>query len=229
MRIAVLDNDRSQADLICQILSAARHTCHSLQSGTALLEHLKQEKSELLIMNWQVKDMTSADVLHWMRNNLPPIFPVLVLANCSDEDSIVAAMAAGANDYIIKPIRRGELLTRTKALLRHAYPELDAVEETRFGKFIFDHRSSRVKTAGGVIGLTLKEFELALLLFRHLGRPLSRAFIKEAIWAHDTDVPSRTVDTHISRVRSKLGLHPANGFRLISVYSYGYRLEQLPE
>ncbi|HJV72948.1 MAG TPA: response regulator transcription factor [Noviherbaspirillum sp.] len=228
MRIAVLDNDRSEADLICQILSAARHTCHSFQSGTALLEHLKHEKSELLIMNWQVKDMSGSDVLRWIRSNIPPTFPTLVLANCSDEDSIVAAMAAGANDYIIKPIRRSELLTRTQVLLKLAYPELD-VDETRFGKYIFDHRSGRVKTAGGVIALTQKEFELALLLFRHLGRPLSRAFIKEAIWPRDTDVPSRTVDTHVSRVRSKLGLHPENGFRLISVYSYGYRLEQLPE
>jgi DNA-binding response OmpR family regulator len=83
--------------------------------------------------------------------------------------------------------------------------------------------------AGKQIEVTQKEFDLALLLFQNLGRPLSRAYILEAIWSRERDVPSRTMDTHVSRVRNKLQLKPENGFRLTPVYSYGYRLEQLPK
>jgi len=93
---------------------------------------------------------------------------------------------------------------------------------------MFALRSSRLTIDGRTVALTPKEFALALLLFRHLDRPLSRAYIEESVWPESDDLASRTLDTHISRVRNKLGLQPANGFRLAPVYGYGYRLEQLP-
>jgi DNA-binding response OmpR family regulator len=81
--------------------------------------------------------------------------------------------------------------------------------------------------SGKPIELTQKEFDLALLFFRHLGRPLSRAFIHESVWSREVELISRTMDTHVSRVRNKLQLRPENGYRLAPVYSYGYRLEQV--
>ena len=81
--------------------------------------------------------------------------------------------------------------------------------------------------ASAQIDMTQKEFHLALLLFRNIGRPLSRGHIREEVWGHDSDVPSRTMDTHVSRVRTKLGLRPEDGYLLAPVYSYGYRLEHL--
>ena len=80
-----------------------------------------------------------------------------------------------------------------------------------------------------IIPVTQKEFALALLFFQHLGRPLSRAFIHEAVWSGDAELSSRTLDTHVSRVRTKLGLIPQRGYRLVPVYSFGYRLEQITE
>ena len=100
-------------------------------------------------------------------------------------------------------------------------------EHLEFGQYVFETRSARLTIAGELVELTQKEFDLALLLFRNLGRPLSRAYILEAVWSRDIEIPSRTMDTHISRVRSKLHLRPENGFRLAPVYSYGYRLEQM--
>ena len=227
MRIAVLDSANSQADLICHVLSAARHVCRSLPTGTTLLRHLQHESCDLLVMGWHATDMSALDVLRSIREDSSHPLPVLALIPQSDQDGMLTAIEAGANDYLIKPIRRSELLARVQVLLKRTYPEQDAAEQLRFGPYLFE--SSHVKHTGRIIDLTQKEFDLALLFFRHLGRPLSRAFIQEAIWSRDTDIPSRTIDTHVSRVRSKLGLRPENGFRLVPVYSYGYKLEQLPE
>jgi DNA-binding response OmpR family regulator len=115
-----------------------------------------------------------------------------------------------------------------QALLKRAYPAQGAVEAIHFDAYTFDTGSSRITKDGTAVMVTQKEFALALLFFHNLGRPLSRAYIQEAIWPRDADLPSRTMDTHVSRVRSKLELRPENGFRLAPVYGYGYRLEQLP-
>ena len=153
--------------------------------------------------------------------------PMMFITNSSAEDDIVAGVSAGADDYMIKPLRRGELVARVQALLRRAYPTQNGAEQLQFGPYIFETRPGRLSMDGAVIEVTHKEFYLALLFFRNIGRPLSRAYIHEAVWIRETAVPSRTMDTHVSRVRNKLQLRPENGFRLVPVYSYGYRLEKL--
>ncbi|MEO8599609.1 MAG: helix-turn-helix domain-containing protein, partial [bacterium] len=97
-----------------------------------------------------------------------------------------------------------------------------------FGRYGFEIRRGQLTLDGALIALTKKEFDLALLFFRNINRPLSRATILESVWSSNIEIPSRTIDTHVSRVRSKLHLRPENGFRLTPVYSYGYRLEQVP-
>ncbi|EGF32794.1 DNA-binding response regulator [Oxalobacteraceae bacterium IMCC9480] len=227
MRIAVLDDDRTQTDLVCQVLSGAGHTCHAFQSGKEMLNQLRRESFDMLIIDWQVPDLSGADVLRWAREKLPAVLPVLFMTSRSGEDDIVAGLAAGADDYMIKPIRRGELVARVQALLRRAYPTQNTIEQIQFSHYIFEPRTGRLLDHGEPVELTQKEFDLALLLFRNLGRPLSRAYILEAVWSRDVEIPSRTMDTHVSRVRTKLKLRPENGFRLAPVYSYGYRLEQV--
>ncbi|CAN5889955.1 response regulator transcription factor [soil metagenome] len=227
MRIAVLDDDNNLLELACTILNAAGHTCHPFLSGKEMLHQLRRESYDLLILDWQVPDLSGTEVLHWVREKLSPTLPVLFMTSRSGEDDIVAGLAAGADDYMIKPIRRGELVARVQALLRRAYPAQTASEILQFGVYKFEPRAGRVSVNDVPVEMTQKEFDLALLLFNNLGRPLSRAYILEAVWSRDIDIPSRTMDTHISRVRSKLSLRPENGYRLAPVYSYGYRLEQV--
>jgi DNA-binding response OmpR family regulator len=227
MRIAVLDDDRSQSDLVCQVLTSAGHSCHAFSSGKEILNQLRRESYDMLIIHWQVPDISGAEVLRWARERLPSNLPVLFMTSRSGEDDIVAGLSAGADDYMIKPIRRGELVARVQALLRRAYPTQNAVEQIQFGQYVFEVRTGRLTMKGNPVELTQKEFDLALLFFRNIGRPLSRAYILEAVWARDVEVPSRTMDTHVSRVRSKLQLRPEHGYRLAPVYSYGYRLEQI--
>ncbi len=227
MRIAVLDNDRSQAELICQVLSSAGHTCQTYDSGKDMLVHMRKDSFDMLILDWQVADLSGSEVLRRAKEKMSAQTPMMFLTNSSAEDDIVAGVAAGADDYMIKPLRRGELVARVQALLRRAYPSQNGAEQLHFGPYIFETRPGRLLMDGAVIDVTHKEFYLALLFFRNIGRPLSRAYIHEAVWIRETVVPSRTMDTHVSRVRNKLQLRPENGFRLVPVYSYGYRLEKL--
>ncbi|KQV79121.1 XRE family transcriptional regulator [Massilia sp. Root351] len=227
MRIVVLDNDRSQADVICQVLTSAGHICHGFQTGKDLLGHLRKDSYDMLILDWQVADMGGAEVVRRAREKMPEQAPVLFLTTASGEDDIVAGLAAGSDDYMIKPLRRSELVARVQALLRRAYPTQNGAEQLQFGQYVFETRPGRLLMDGAVLDVTHKEFYLALLFFRNIGRPLSRAYIHEAVWIRETAVPSRTMDTHVSRVRNKLQLKPENGFRLVPVYSYGYRLEKL--
>lgn len=227
MRIAVLDNDRSQADLISQVLTTAGHTCQSFDSGKDMLGQLRKDAFDMLILDWQVADLTGVEVLRRAKEKMPANTPMMFLTSSSGEDDIVAGIGAGADDYMIKPLRRGELVARVQALLRRAYPAQNGAEQLQFGPYVFETRPGRLLMDGAVIEVTHKEFYLALLFFRNIGRPLSRAYIHEAVWIRETALPSRTMDTHVSRVRNKLQLRPENGFRLVPVYSYGYRLEKL--
>lgn len=95
-----------------------------------------------------------------------------------------------------------------------------------FGDYEFDPGAKQVLVRGEPVSLTSKEFELARLLFRHATQPLARSYLLRAIW-QTREVSSRTLDTHISLLRVKLGLYPENGYRLISVYAYGYCLDRV--
>ncbi|HEY5800938.1 MAG TPA: response regulator transcription factor [Burkholderiaceae bacterium] len=233
MKIAVLTEDTTQNELVCQVLGAIGHTCMPFENSKDLLAQLRQinllrkDAFDMLVMDWQLSDMSAEEILRHARNKLEASLPVLFMTSRSSEDDIVAGLAAGANDYMIKPIRRGELAARVQALLRRAYPSQSAAEQIQFGSYVFEPRPGRLLVDGGQVDLTQKEFDLALLLFRNMGRPLSRAYIHESVWVRDQELPSRTMDTHVSRVRNKLKLRPENGYRLVPVYSYGYRLEQL--
>lgn len=224
MRIAFHTKDPALAETIAATLSGAGHDCVPLDPPRGSFGFGSAEDMHVYLIDWQ--DGDGAGLLQRLREASPAL-PVLALVERNRIEETLAAIAAGATDYLVKPIRRNELALRVEVLLRRAYPEQQADDDAVFGPYCFDSRRTRVTRNGETLDLTQKEFELALLFFRNLDRPLSRTFIKDAIWASDSDLPSRTMDTHVSRVRNKLGLRPENGFRLVPVYSYGYRLEEL--
>jgi DNA-binding response OmpR family regulator len=145
------------------------------------------------------------------------------------ETDIARILNEGADDYIVKPVSVEILLARVKSLLRRTYQSSHASTMEVFDEIAFDLKSKVVIVRGTPITLMQKQFELALLLFQHMSRPLSRSYITDVVWKQAIDVPSRTIDTHVSSLRSKLGLRPENGYRLSPVYGYGYRLEKITE
>ncbi|MGV2287359.1 response regulator transcription factor [Trinickia sp. YCB016] len=229
MRIAVLDDDPAQTDFVCQTLAAAGHVCHAFGEGRALVKQLRRQTFDLLVLDWNVPDMSGEDVLNWVRQSVSDRLPVLFMTSRSRETDITSMLNIGADDYVVKPVPAAVLLARVGALLRRAYQLNPAVTKEVFGEFEFDLSAKHVRVKGAAVTLTQKEFELALLLFQHLSRPLSRAHILDVIWKQAADIPSRTMDTHVSMLRAKLGLRPENGYRLTPIYGYGYRLERLEQ
>ncbi|HYD59775.1 MAG TPA: response regulator transcription factor [Noviherbaspirillum sp.] len=227
MEIALLDQDKELAEAICATLRVAGHHCVHTSSISAVIDLLGQDGFDLLVLD-AASAGGGAGLIRRVRAATPAI-PVLLLSPRSAEDEITAALDAGANDYLIKPVRHGEIATRVQVLLKRTYPAQHVGDLLRFGSYAFDTAASRLTRDEKTIGVTQKEFELALLFFRHLGRPLSRAYIRETLWPEESELPSRTLDTHVSRVRTKLGLRPENGYRLAPVYSFGYQLEQLSQ
>jgi len=226
MRIAVLEDDPAQAAFAIEVLSAAGHGCHEFSKGRALVHALRRETFDLLVLDWGIPDMTGKDVLHHVRQTAPERLPVIFITSYGREDDITSMLDAGADDYIVKPVTSGVLAARVSALLRRAYGVKPAAPSEVFGDFEFNLPAEQVRRNGVPVTLTKREFALALLLFQNLGRPLSRAHITELVWKQAADIPSRTMDTHVSLLRSKLGLRPENGYRLAPIYGYGYRLEQ---
>jgi DNA-binding response OmpR family regulator len=218
MRIAVLDDDPAQTAFVHETMSAAGHVCHTFSEGRALVQQLHRQTFDLLILDWLVPDLSGEEVLRWVRSTLSERVPVIFMTSRGRESDIVSMLNTGADDYVVKPVT---------ANVRRTYQLNTVAVKATFGDFEFDLNAKQVHVGQRLVSLTQKEFELALLLFQHLNRPLSRAHIVDMIWKQTVDIPTRTMDTHVSMLRSKLGLRPENGYRLAPIYGYGYRLEQI--
>ncbi|RST45432.1 response regulator transcription factor [Variovorax sp. DXTD-1] len=228
MRIAALDDDTDQLDLIKSILKAMNHQCHLFTDGAALVNELRRESFDLLVLDWELPGISGLDIVRWVRANVTEHIPILFVTNRRDERDIVEGLMLGADDFMSKPVGVGELTARVRALLRRSYAQVRTEEEI-WGRYRFIPALTQLEIDGNPVQLTQREFDLALFLFRNLGRLLSRGHMLETIWKTNnpagTELMSRSLDTHISRVRTVLGLRPENGFRLTAVYGQGYRLE----
>ena len=142
-------------------------------------------------------------------------------------DDKITGLETGADDYLVKPVRQAELVARISAVLRRAAGGRPEQENVDASPYEVNVAAKSVSLNGEDIKLTNREFDLALFLFRNVGKMLSRNHLLEAIWGiENKSVSTRTVDTHVSRLRKKLDLNEKNGWKLSAVYQHGYRLER---
>jgi DNA-binding response OmpR family regulator len=229
MRIGILEDDSALAVQLQQLLTTEGHSCFMFANGQKLIGFLSRETVDILLLDWNVPDVSGLDVIRWSRQNISRNPLILVLTSRTAEEDIVRALRAGADEYVVKPIQSAALIARIDALCRRVYPQPPSTEPERFGDYIFDTRMETASLGQEPVQLTAKEFALALMLFRNLNRTMSRSYIFEALWGANPDLQTRTLDAHISKVRTKLGLRASNGFRLVPIYGYGYRLEAMTE
>ena len=226
MRIALLEDEHEQAQNIRWMLSERGHQCDTFASGQEFLGAVLHSSYDLMILDWQIPDMPGIEVLRNVRAQLEWPMPAIFLTQRDTEEDIVSALDAGADDYLAKPAREAELVARINALARRSNPDNDQAVLV-FGPFHINTRQRSIHLHGQPLNLTDKDFDLTLFLFRNQGRLLTREMLLERVWGTMKNLNTRTVDTHMSRLRRRLGLNPENGVRIKTIYQRGYRLEVL--
>jgi two-component system response regulator RegX3 len=225
MHIGIAEDDLDQLDLLSLWLTGADHSTRGHGTAADFIAGLKKERFDMLMIDWMLPDGNGADLLAWVRGNLGWEIPVLVVTARDDEDTVVAALQAGADDYVVKPPKPLELLARVAALGRRV--KAGGLPVLRLGAFEIDIQRQRLSLEGQQLMLTQKEFDLSVYLFQNPGKLLSRDHLLNKIWGLHAEVDTRTVDTHVSRLRKKLGLDGSKGWKLVPVYGVGYRFERL--
>jgi len=260
MHIGIVEDDPDQLALLNVWLTRADHRVQGFHTVAHAISALSQEPVGLLLVDWRLPDATGADLIEWVRSNLGWTLPILVLTASREEHIVLAALAAGADDFVLKQSQPLELLARISALARRtsnlkvpigsagaalpepasesghvsgasSWPESgpgstrESGSELRVGPFVIDPLRQLLTLDGVQVTLTQKEFDLAVYLFQSDGLLLSRDHLLNKIWGFHAEVDTRTVDTHISRLRKKLRLDGRLSWKLISVYGVGYRLD----
>jgi DNA-binding response OmpR family regulator len=234
MRVAILDDEPAELRRVEQTLNQMAKpgedawSLQSFERGEDLLRQLRRETYDLLILDWQLPDLSGLALLRWTREHMDAPPAAIMLTSRDGEGDIVQALNAGADDYVSKPFRPNELKARVAAVLRRNSQQRSAAAEVlSFNDLVFDDAELTVNRAGSPIVMTEREYRLARCLFTNLGRPLSREYLYQRFWSHEEMVSSRPLDTHIYRLRNKLGLTTDRGWQLLTIYGYGYRLESV--
>jgi DNA-binding response OmpR family regulator len=225
--IGILEDDEDQSALLELWLQDGGYVVDVYRSGLEFIRALQAKGFDLLLLDWNLPEMSGLEVLDWVRRNLHTRIPVIFLTTRTEEKHIVLALKAGADDYVTKPARPRELLARIGALARRSGLMAENSDFLEIEEYVLDRKRRSVQRGEEAIPLTGREFDLAWILFVNLAKILSREYLLRHVWNMGAAVNTRTVDTYVSRIRNKLGLRPENGWQLSSIYHYGYRLERL--
>lgn len=223
MRIALLEDDPALAEVVALWLETAGYACARYGTGSEFRSAVRPGQHDLAIVDRVLPDDDGIEATRWFRANVSARVPVLFASALGTETEIVSALDAGADDYLVKPLRREELLARVRALFRRASP--DTNNPLVCGDIELDSANRWASVGGRKVILTAREFDLAVHLFANRGRLVSRAELLREVWRTGEGSPeTRTVDAHASRLRQKLGLVAGGKCELEAVYKQGYRL-----
>jgi two-component system, OmpR family, phosphate regulon response regulator PhoB len=226
MRVAVLQTDPQHRYIIGEIVERLGHTSLPFSDGLAMSKALSRSTVDMLILDWNSSGLSGLDILKSLRSVAGERLPVLFASADSNEGNAVRALSAGADDYVRHPVSAAELSARVEALLRRAYPSNSAAV-FELGPYRFDARQQSASLRGKPVQLSGTQFRLAMLFFSNAGRVLSRDHIFAMVWGREFRESTRTIDSHVSRLRLVLHIEPVNHVRLQPVYKSGYRLLHL--
>lgn len=226
IRIAYLEDDLEQARGVISWLEEFGYEYEHFTRAQALLNRLKDQDFDIALLDWELPEMSGLEAIRLIRAKFHQNLPIIFCSMRDSEADVVQALELGADDYMRKPLLRSELKARINSLLRRTEGN-QAEKMIEHGPFRFDLKNKVAFVNNEAISMTDKDFEVASCLFDNIGRILSRSFLLESVWGISSDLHTRTVDVHVSRVRKALGIAPESGFRVKTIYQHGYRLEKV--
>lgn len=223
--IYFLDPDENIRQFVLYALNGRGMDAIGFTSANQFWSAMEQRMPELLLMEVVLPEEDGLSILKHLRTSpATHTLPVILLSQKSTEFDKVLGLDTGADDYIAKPFSMMELISRIKALLRRSrYSQTP--EEYAFGPVQVNIKKHTVTVSGKPVVLTLKEFELLVMLLENQGTVLSRDQLQNKIWGYEFDGGSRTVDVHIRTLRQKLG---QGGDIIETVRGVGYKIGDQP-
>jgi two-component system phosphate regulon response regulator PhoB len=237
-KVLVVDDEQDLLDLLSYNFQASGYHVKTAASGSAAIAELDSFSPDVVLLDLMLPDMPGTDVCRRIRNSEGRQPVVIMVSAKGEEIDRVVGFELGANDYVVKPFSTRELILRTNALLRSTRSEATAAtpvsEDARrikrriltIGPLTIDADAHRVFVAGEEIHVSALEMRFIADLVKHRGRVRSREDLLEEVWGYSPAATTRTVDTHVKRLRDKL---QSAGGLLETVRGAGYRLSDAYE
>ena len=226
-KILVIEDEADIQQILDYNLREKGHKVTLAGRGEEGLRLAREKKPDLVLLDLMLPDMSGTEVCRQIKSD-PQLktTQVIILTAKGEEIDRVVGFELGADDYVVKPFSVRELLLRIQAILRRGTPESEPTDAVQFGKLKIDRGAHRVWSADQELELTALEFKLLVTLFERKNRVQSRSTLLNDVWGIEADITTRTVDTHVKRLREKLG---ASGDYIETVRGVGYRFAETPE
>lgn len=223
MQIAVADDETEIAQEISSHLINEGLNCDTFRNGDEVVAGLRRSTYDVVLLDWNMPGKTGVEVIEWATENLEKTPNFIIMTSRSDPEDVVRGLEAGACDFIVKPEHPSVVLARVQAAARRSIVKSpDPVMS--LGPYTIDRNTRTATLNDEEIKLTAKEFDLVRTFFENLDRPLSRNYLLAKVWGGSDQLETRTLDMHVSRIRSKLRLRPENGVVIQTVFGFGYRM-----
>jgi two-component system phosphate regulon response regulator PhoB len=226
-RILVIEDERDLQKVLDFNLRQAGHEVFSAFGGRDGLQIARDRAPELVILDLMLPDLPGTEVCKALKRDAKTRgIPVLMLTAKGEEVDRVVGFELGAEDYVVKPFSVRELLLRIDVILRRSRGEPAAQSPVQFGLLRIDREAHRIFVGDREVELTALELRLLLTLFDRKNRVQSRTALLDDVWGIEAAITTRTVDTHVKRLREKLG---EAGDYIETVRGVGYRFAETPE
>jgi len=225
-KILIADDEKDIVELIAYNLEQEGFSALKALNGAKAWEAIQTDKPDLVILDLMMPEISGMDVCRMIRRTpATASLPIIMLTAKSDAVDKILGLEVGADDYITKPFHVRELIARIRAVLRRAerLPDDDLPEVLDFGGLHVDLKSCRTTADNRPVELSSREFRLLQFFMSHRGRVYSREQLLDHVWGDESFVEPRTVDVHISRLRSAIEADPSNPRYILTVRGIGYK------
>jgi len=221
-RILVIEDDQSIAEIVGILLRAEGFEVSYCADGNQAINAFQVVNPDLVLLDLMLPGRDGVEICQAIRESSG--VPIVMLTARSDTSDVVTGLEAGADDYIVKPIKNEELIARIRARLRNI--EAPAVNEIKVGDLIIDVAGHGVKRGEVSIPLTVLEFKLLVTLAKRPWQVFSREALLEEVWEYQHAADTRLVNVHVQRLRAKIEIDPEHPEIVVTVRGVGYKAGQ---